>query len=57
VSFSCDATETYAVTIEFDTGNPDIPRSINHHIVTKQKSTSVVATIQSDPRRTVSTPG
>jgi len=52
VSFTYQATESYDVTIEFDTGNPANPRSVNHHVVTQEKTSAVSASIASDPRRT-----
>jgi hypothetical protein len=50
VSFTYEATEEYDVTIEYDTGNPDNPRSINHHTVTQGKSTGVSASVAYDKR-------
>jgi hypothetical protein len=50
VTFSYNSTDTYDVTIEFDTGNPDNPRSINHHTVTQDKSTTVDSSVAYDPR-------
>ncbi|MDQ4001232.1 MAG: hypothetical protein M3283_09585 [Actinomycetota bacterium] len=50
VTFTYDASETYDVTIEFDTGNPDRPRSIQHHTATQNKSTTVNSSIAYEPR-------
>lgn len=52
VTFTYEVIETYDVTIEFDTGNPNQPKSIKHHVVTQNKSSAVNANIASDPRRT-----
>ena len=52
VSFKYESTDSYDVTIEFDTGNPDKPKSVHHHIVTQEKSSSVDASVASDPRKT-----
>lgn len=49
VSFSYDAASTYDVTIEFDTGGV---HNTTHHIVTQDKSTTVSASVASDPRHT-----
>jgi hypothetical protein len=50
VTFSYNSTDTYDVTEEFDTGNPDKPKSINHHIITQDKSTTVNSSVTYDPR-------
>ena len=50
VTFSYNSTDTYDVTIEFDSGNPDNPRSIQHHTVTQNKSTTVNSSVAYDPR-------
>jgi hypothetical protein len=50
VSFSYNSTDTYDVKIEFDTGVGT--RGEQHHTVTQGKSTSVSATVASDPRKT-----
>ena len=43
---------TYDVTIEFSTGNPDHPKSIEDHVVTQETSSSITASVASDPRKT-----
>ena len=50
VTFSYNSTDTYDVTIEFDSGNPDNPRSVNHHTVTQNKATNVNSSVAYDPR-------
>ena len=52
VTFNYDSTSTYDVTIEFSTGNPDHPKSIEDHVVTQEKSSTVAASVASDPRKT-----
>ena len=52
VTFRYDATEAYTVTVEFDTGNPDQPRSLKHHVITKEKSSTVSASIAASSRKT-----
>jgi len=50
VTFSYNATDTYDVTIEFDSGNPDKPKTITHHTVTQDKATNVSSSVAFDPR-------
>jgi hypothetical protein len=52
VTFTYEAIETFEVTIEFDTGNPDQPQSVHHHIVTQNKSAGVAGALASEARRT-----
>lgn len=49
VSFAYNATNTYDVTIEFDTGGI---HNTTHHTVTQGKSTTVSSSVASDPRKT-----
>ena len=52
VTFSENSVDEYDVEIKFDTGNPAQPQSVQHHTVTQGKSTSVLASVASDPRKT-----
>jgi hypothetical protein len=50
VTFTFDSEDTYLVTAEWETGNPNSPHGTTLHTITVPRHTSVKATVAYDPR-------